>query len=385
MRSTSGAIELRDYVPEHDAPVVSSLRAAGAIIMGKTNLCAWCGRDTETKNDVFGTTNNPWDLTRTVGGSSGGSAAAVAAGLSSCDIGTDIGGSVRMPSHFCGVYGLKPSYGVVSQLGYLSHVGGGRIDVDMNHFGPIARSADDLELLLDAIAGADPEDAAAWHLVLPAARHVRLADYRIGTWFDEPDCPIASEYREILGRTADRLRAAGATVDDAHPNVSFREHADLWIELAGSATAPGLPAEIAKAAGGAHLRWLRNQERKQDLRQLWRAWFDDYDAVLCPVTLSAAQHQNHEGDMLDRTVDIDGAPRSMALEIPLWCALLNVIGVPSCVVPVGRTAAGLPVGVQIVTAYLRDHDSIDLARRMGDVIARYEPPPLAIRANDPSK
>ena len=139
MRSTGGAVELRDHVPLHDAPVVASLRAAGAIIFGKTNLPPWCSADTETNNELFGTTNNPWDLTRSVGGSSGGSAAAVAAGLSSCEIGTDIGGSVRMPSHYCGVYGLKPTYGVVPQLGYLSHVGGGRTDVDLNTFGPIAR------------------------------------------------------------------------------------------------------------------------------------------------------------------------------------------------------------------------------------------------------
>ncbi len=161
MRSTCGTVELQDHIPSEDAPAVAALRAAGAVIVGKTNVPRWCNAETETHNELFGTTNNPWDLSRSVGGSSGGSAAAVAAGLSSCDLGTDIGGSVRIPSHYCGTYALKPSLGVVPQLGYLSHEGAGRVDADMNVFGPITRSADDLALLLDVLAGPKPEDALA--------------------------------------------------------------------------------------------------------------------------------------------------------------------------------------------------------------------------------
>jgi amidase len=147
MRSTCGAIELQDHIPSEDVPAVAALRAAGAVIVGKTNVPRWCNAETETHNELFGTTNNPWDLSRSVGGSSGGSsggsAAAVAAGLSSCDRGTDVGGSVRIPSHYRGTYALKPSFGVVPQLGYLSHVGAGRVDADMNVFGPVTRSAND--------------------------------------------------------------------------------------------------------------------------------------------------------------------------------------------------------------------------------------------------
>jgi amidase len=376
MRSTSGAIALRDHVPEHDAPAVSSLRGAGAIILGKTNLPAWCMQDTETNNELFGTTNNPWDLTRTVGGSSGGSAAAVAAGLSSCDIGTDIGGSVRIPSHYCGTYALKPSYGIVPQLGYLSYVGSGRLDADMNTFGPIARTADDLDLLLGVIAGPDPENAPAWRAELPPPRRTRIDEYRIGTWFDEPDCPIASGYRAALERAAGRLRDAGARVDASHPAVSFGEQVQLWITLAGAANAPGLPAELAEAAGGSHLAWLQNHERRQDLRAIWRAWFDEYDALLCPVVLSAAHPHDLKGDMLERTYDVDGVARNLTYDVPKWCGLVNVIGFPSCVVPVARNDGGLPMGVQIVTSNLRDRDAIALARHMEDVVARFEAPPL---------
>jgi len=170
VRSTCGAIELQDHIPAEDAPAVAALRAAGAVIVGKTNVPRWCNAETETHNELFGTTNNPWDLGRSVGGSSGGSAAAVAAGLTSCDLGTDVGGSVRIQSHYCGTYALKPSFGVVTQLGYLSHVGAGRVDTDMNVFGPITRSADDLALLLEVLVGPNPEDALAWQVALPPPR-----------------------------------------------------------------------------------------------------------------------------------------------------------------------------------------------------------------------
>jgi amidase len=378
MRSTAGAPELRDHVPVHDAPAVAALRAAGGIVIGKTNCPAWCSGDTETNNDLFGTTNNPWALDRTVGGSSGGSAAAVAAGLSSCDLGTDIGGSIRIPSHYCGVYGLKPTFGLVSQLGYLSYVGGGRVDVDMNHFGPIARSPDDLELALDVMAGQDPRQSPAWQIDLPAPRFASLDQYRIGVWFDEPDCPIASAYLELLTRAADALRGEGARVEESHPDVSFDEQLDLWVQLVAAAVSPGLPPELAEAAGGTHLQWLRDQERKVDLTTRWHAWFEEHDALLCPAVLGAATPHDLEGDMLERTIDVDGAPRSAVFEVPRWCSLLNVVGFPSCVVPIGRTDAGLPVGMQIVTGHQRDREAIDLARRLESIIGGYEPPALAL-------
>ena len=161
--------ELIDHVPTADAPAVARLKAAGAVVFGKTNLPRWSG-DFQTFNDIFGVTNNPWALDRTVGGSSGGAAAAVASGFTSFELGTDIGGSVRIPAHCCGVFSLKPSYGVVPQRGYLDHVGGGTTDADINVFGPITRSADDLDLLLDVLAGPEPERALAWRLELPRCR-----------------------------------------------------------------------------------------------------------------------------------------------------------------------------------------------------------------------
>jgi len=376
MRSTGGAVELRDHVPAEDAPAIAALRAAGAVVIGKTNVPRWCNAETETHNELFGTTNNPWDPSRSVGGSSGGSAAAVAAGLSSADLGTDIGGSVRIPSHYCGTFALKPSFGVVPQLGYLSHLGAGRVGADMNVFGPITRSADDLDLLLGVLAGPAPEDSVAWRLALPPPRRRTLAEYRIGTWFDEPDLPVATTYRAVLERAADALRAAGARVEVSHPDVGFREQVDLWMALAGSAASPSLPDDIRTAASGSHLRWLRNQERREALRNRWRAWFADYDALLCPAVLTAAPRHDLDGDPFARTIDVDGVARNIMMEIPQWTGLINVIGYPACVVPIGRTDEGLPVGMQIVTAYLRDRESIDLARGTGDIASGFEPPPL---------
>jgi len=376
MRSTSGARELRDHVPEADAPAVAALRAAGAVIMGKTNLPAWCSGDTETNNELFGCTSNPWDLGHSVGGSSGGSAAAVAAGLTGAELGTDIGGSVRIPSHCCGVYGLKPTFGVVPQLGYLSHLGAGSVGADMNVFGPIARSPDDLGLLLDVLAGPDPDDALAWRVDLPAPRRARLEDHRIGLWLDDPECAVAHDYRGLLERAVDAVRGAGARVDDTRPAVTFAEQRDLWMTLAGAATSPALPDSISGIAAGSHLQWIRNQERRAELRRRWVQWFTDHDALLMPVHFSAAPPHHLDGEPLDRTVDVDGVPRRLMTEVPPWTGLVNVVGLPACVVPIGRTAAGLPVGVQIVTGHLRDREAVALARELARVLGGYEVPPL---------
>ena len=380
IRSTGGAVELMDHVPRQDAPAVARLRAAGAIVFGKTNLPRWSG-DIQTFNEMFGTTNNPWDLTRTPGGSSGGAAAAVACGLTSFELGTDIGGSVRTPAHFTGIFGLKTSYGLVSQRGYLDGVGGGVTDADINVFGPMARSADDLALLLDVLAGPEPERASTWSATPPRSTFPSLDGVRLAVWLDDPHCRIDRAYAEVLSAMADRLAESGALVVEARPPVTMVEQVTLFNALILPAVSPSMPDTIAAVAAGSHREWLRLQSARARVQRLWAEWFaDGFDAVLCPVTPTAAFLHNQDGDFRSRTTLINGESRPYADNIS-WAGLIGVIGLPSAVPPLRRTTEGLPVGVQVVTPYLRDHDAVRLAGLIAEVTGGgYVPPPMALNA-----
>jgi amidase len=379
IRSTGGAIELTDHVPTADAPAVASLKNAGAIVFGKTNLPRWSG-DLQSYNEIFGTTNNPWDRTRVPGGSSGGPAAAVACGLTSFELGTDIGGSIRIPSHFCGVFGVKPSYGVVSQRGYLDKVGGGVTDADINVFGPIARSADDLELLLGGLAGPAPEHTAAWRVELPAPRYETLSGLRIAVLFEEPSaCPTDRSYLEVLRATADRLADAGAKVEEASLPVPMADQSAMFNNLILPAIAPSLGDEIGAAVSPSHYDWLKLQDQRALMQRAWAAWFaEGIDAFLCPVTPTPPFPHNQEGELMTRTMDVNGEQRSY-VENTTWTGLIGVVGLPSAVPPLPRTADNLPVGVQVVTPFLHDRSAIRLAKLIAVASGGgYEPPPVAL-------
>ena len=223
IRSTGGAKELADYVPTEDAPAVARLKAAGAIVFGKTNLPRWSS-DVQTYNELFGVTNNPWAFDRITGGSSGGSAAAVAAGFTSFEVGTDIGGSVRIPSHCCGVYGLKPTWGVIPQRGYLDHPERRhhrrrhqRVRADRAFGGrprpPACRCS----------PGPNPSAPSRGGSSSRPPRSGRSRDLDVGVWFDEEAVLIDSEYATMLRAAADRLADAGMRVHDAIPTVEFAE------------------------------------------------------------------------------------------------------------------------------------------------------------------
>ncbi len=206
MRTTCG-LSAWDHVPEHDAEAVRRLRGAGAVIFGKTNTPALAG-DWQTYNPIFGTTNNPWDTTRTTGGSSGGAAAAVATGMTALELGSDIGGSIRFPSNWCGVCGHKPSWGVVPQSGLLPPAPGTLSSTDLQVVGPIARDVDDLELAFGVLAGAAGQAAVGWRLELPAPRAVTLGDLRLALWLDDPAYPVATEVGDVLA-VGDQCAAGG--------------------------------------------------------------------------------------------------------------------------------------------------------------------------------
>ena len=205
MRTTSGAPELSQFIPPEDAWPVARVRDAGAIIFGKTNLPIYAG-DLQSYNEVFGTTNNPYDVTRTPGGSSGGSAAALACGFTPIEIGSDIGGSIRLPAHMSGVVGHKPSYGIVPAHGQIPGPPGTLTLADLAVVGPMARTVEDLALGLDLMAGPNRWDAPAWKLELPAPRKATLREYRIAAWLDDPRCKVDSEVRTLLEKAAQPLR-----------------------------------------------------------------------------------------------------------------------------------------------------------------------------------
>lgn len=375
MRSTGGSKELSDHVPTADAPAVERLRRAGAVIFGKTNVPEWSG-DVQTYNELFGTTNNPWDTARTTGGSSGGAAAAVASGLSSFEMGTDIGGSVRIPSAFCGIYGHKPSFGVIPQQGYLDRVGGGVIEADINVFGPIARDAGDLEDLLLVLAGPDANDSKAWKLALPQPRHHELGDFRIGTWIDDPFCTVDSEIRDALSSAADALSRAGARVSSDRPRVDLATVFRLFNSLIVAAISVSTERSIGDAISGTHRAWLELHQERTLLRRLWAEWFKEFDALLCPVMPMVAFPHDHQGNIAERYVSINGEARNH-VETLAWTGLVGVAYLPATVVPIGRTAAGLPIGAQLVGPYLEDRTSLFLAARLAKLCGGYTPPPVA--------
>lgn len=373
VRSTGGAVELTDHVPAHDAVAVARLKAAGAIVFGKTNVPRWSG-DLQTYNEIFGTTNNPWDTSRVPGGSSGGPATAVACGFTSFELGTDIGGSIRIPSHCCGVFGLKPSFGVVPQRGYLDQVGGGSTDADINVFGPIARSAEDLHLLLGVLAAPEPERALAWRVEMPQPRHAELGSYRIGVWLEEAACPIDRDELAVLRSAVERIAAAGAKVEEAHPPVEFGAQVALFNEMIVAAISPSMGGEVGDAVSGSHYQWLRAERERARLRSIWADWFESYDLLLCPVLPTPAFPHNQEGELFTRTLTVNGEEVPY-LNCVVWTGLIGVIGLPAAVPPVGRTSDGLPIGVQVVAPYLRDRDAVHAAGLLAEAAGGYTPPP----------
>lgn len=394
--TTSGAVELAGHIPARDAVAVARLKAAGAIVFGKTNLPYMAG-DLQSYNAVYGTTNNPWDVTRAAGGSSGGAGAALAAGLTPLELGSDIGGSIRNPAHFNGVTGHKPSFGIVPAAGHVPPMPGAAADcLDIGVMGPLARDVGDLELAMDVLAGPSGTAARGWSLTLPPARHLRLDDYRIGVWMDDPRFPIDSDMARLIEGALDALARAGAKVDRAaRPAIDLADAFEVYLTLLYGALSGGLPEEVfAKMAGRAskldatdtslkaryarniaqsHRTWLAADERRHRMCRIWETFFADHDAVIAPVVPTPAFPHDHS-TWIERTITINGETRPY-LENIVWAGLTGMVYLPSTVVPIGRTPAGLPVGVQIIGALYEDRTTLDLAHRLEAEIGGFEPPP----------
>lgn len=395
MPTTSGAPLLQAHYAAQNADAVQKLVDAGAIVFGKTNLPIFAG-DWQSYNDVYGTTNNPWDLTRTPGGSSGGAAAALAAGFTPLELGSDIGGSIRTPAHYCGVYGHKPTHGIVSLRGHIPGPPGTLGDSDLSVAGPMARSAEDLALALQILAGPRPLEAAGWQLHLPQPSKQSLREYRVLAWLDDPMCPIDSGMRATYGKMVEALRAAGASVDEGKPaGLDFEKAYLTYLRLLAPIVGAGLPPQVlenirAQVAGGLngvptlmaqyfkaivqeHGTWLRAHEKREKLRYQMAAVFDQYDVLLTPITPWTALKHDHSPDQLMRMTAVNGQPRPHLDHLP-WISLATALKLPATSAPVGQSE-GLPVNVQIIGVAYHDYTTIDFAAKLASVMGGFTPPP----------
>jgi amidase len=378
MRTTSGAPELAEFIPQEDAWPVARLREAGAIVFGKTNLPIYAG-DLQSYNKVFGTTNNPYDHSRTPGGSSGGAAAALACGFTPLELGSDIGGSIRLPSHMSGVVGHKPSYGIVPAHGQIPGPPGTLTLADLAVAGPMARTVEDLILSLNIMAGPNRWEHPAWRLKLPPPRSRTLKRFRVAAWLDDPACRVEPESRELLEKAAHALAGAGARVDhEARPAFTLEKAFDTFFALLQAALAGAVtPARIedyAVASGDTgvartqrllamrHRQWLAHNERRLQMRKRWEEFFTEWDAILLPVMPCAAIAHDHSEPIAGRSVWVGGQQRPY-LDLLAWMAPAGACYLPATVIPVGCLSNGLPVGIQIVGPYLHDLTTLDLAKR----------------------
>lgn len=398
MPVTGGLPHLAGHMPERDADVVERLREAGAVIFGKTNVPEGAG-DHQSYNKIHGCTKNPWNPDRTPGGSSGGSAAALASGMTPLEVGSDVGGSIRCPAHFCGVYGHKPSFGIVPTHGHIPPPPGSLRRGEMSVAGPMARDPYDLELLLDVITAPERAWRKATQLRLPPTRCEKLEDFRVGVWLDAAEYPVDRGYADAIEGLLDDLRHVGVNVSNAKPDVDPQDSENTYfMMLFGEfcASAPQDMYESSKMArnakGGDNGRygewiseatsqdlrtWLRHLENHERLRQRWASFFENYDILICPVMSTVAfPHDHHGADhvaQLARTVEISGRPMPY-LDNLKWPGLITVAHLPSTVVPTRRLVGGLPAGVQAVSSFLCDKTTLRFAQLLHDKLGSYTLP-----------
>ncbi|TVT30006.1 amidase [Amycolatopsis rhizosphaerae] len=395
--TTWGMPPHRNHVPAEDAVQVSRLKAAGAVVLGKTNVPLGL-QDIQSFNEIYGTTNNPWDHGRTSGGSSGGSAAALACGFGALSIGSDLAGSLRTPAHFCGVYAHKPTLGLAANRGMVPPSEPALpVDPDLAVVGPMARSARDLALLLDVMAGPDPLTFGVAHqLKLPPARHERLSDFRVLVLDEHPLIPTGAAVREGVHRVADALVDGGARVERHSPLLpDLTEAARLYTQLLISGSVARFPIESpeqlrTRVAGlsaddqsldatrlrarvFSHHDWMAANSRRELHRHGWRQLFAEFDAVVCPITPTPAFPHDHNPNPLERRIDIDGVDYPYFDQLA-WAGLATMPGLPATAIPAGRSPEGLPVGVQLIGPMFEDRTPLRLAELLEQRIGGFRTP-----------
>jgi amidase len=398
--TTWGIPRFKHFKPKEDALVVARMKKAGAVILGKTNVPLRLS-DWQSYNDIYGTTNNPWDLGRTPGGSSGGSAAALASGFGPLSLGSDMGGSLRAPAHYCGLYAHKPTLGLVPLRGQVPPgVPPLPRDSDLAVVGPLARSAADLALALDVIAGPDEERAGiAYRLALRPARHDTLRDFRVLVIDKHPLGPTGGAVKAALGRLSERLGRLGVKIAFASPSLpDFGESARIYTRLLsslwGADLSPGayagmrreaaalsprdgsLAAERTRGAVISHRDWLEADSARTRLSQRWSKLFREWDVVLCPAMPTPAFPHDHSLPLEHRQIWIDGKSYSYLDAQIIWGELATTPGLPATVAPIDHSESGLPIGVQIIGPYLEDRTTIAFAELLEREFGGFMPPAL---------
>ncbi|MGC2811629.1 MAG: amidase [Bradyrhizobium sp.] len=397
--TTWGFPAQKDFTPPEDALSISRVKAAGGVILGKTNVPLALG-DWQSYNDIYGITNNPFDLTRTPGGSSGGSAAALAAGYGPLSLGSDIGGSLRVPAFHCGVYAHKPTFALVPPRGHTPPpLPPLPLDRDLAVIGPMARSAADLSLVLDVIAGPDPIEAGkTYQLALPSPRHGELNKFRVLLIDTDPLLPTDTVMRAAIEKLGANLAKAGVAVERSSPLLpDFAASTRLYMRMLMSFLAASFQPEIYAGAKDAaaklaaddmslaaerlrgialsHRDWLMADGGRARLRAQWRELFKSFDAVICPVMPTPAFPHDHSADQNKRRIDIDGREYPY-LDQLAWPGIATLPGLPATAIPIGLSPRGLPVGVQIVGPWLEDRTPLKLAELIEREFGGFVPPPM---------
>lgn len=399
LRTTVGMLPWKDFRSEHDAPVTARVKAAGAIVIGKTNVPRMLA-DWQSNNPIYGRTSNPWDRMRTPGGSSGGSAAALAAGLTPLEFGSDIGGSIRVPAAFCGVYGHRPSETVMPRSGQFPFPPMPNPAVFMGVQGPMARSAEDLRLALDVAAGPETGEDVGWRLALPAARHERLGEFRVAVLPPIPWIPLEAEISTAIDSLAAALGRAGCQVKSVQPPElgDFRAHYALYLSLLTAVQLSRVPPEQrrarldvlrtrddewsrasqrgAESAAPDYIAWVGQREH---IRIAWRSFFREWDVLIAPAFFTPAYpHWDKPWPdteaSIRRTLEVNGQPVLEELGL-FYPSVATVAGQPATAMPVGLTRTGLPIGVQVVGPYLEDRTPLRFAELVARELGGFRAPP----------
>lgn len=347
LKTTWGFEHARDFVASEDAHVVRKLKEAGAIILGKTNVPVALA-DLQSVNPIYGRTNNPHDVTRVPGGSSGGGAAALAAGMVPLEFGSDIGGSIRTPCHFCGVIGLKPTYGAIPSDGHFAPGTSGAAPV-LSMTGPMARSTDDLALALDLTAA----------LPLPRSRHADFNGMRILLLDSHPLAEVDAPVAAALRAAADAAANGGAIISSDSARLPDRAAMHpAYVKLMSNAMAVRMPPSEQYPDIGMR-GWLGLLDQQADFTRQWQRLFSEFDAIFTPVFGTSAFMHTDEPDWQKRSLTINGRQTSFVPQIA-WIGQATYTGLPAVSVPVGRDG-NLPVGIQVITPHWQDHSAIAIA------------------------